>query len=225
MIMIKYLGHSALELKIAASNILIDPFISGNPFAVAKADDYSPSHIILSHAHGDHIGDTYEIAKRTGALVISNFEIANHFAAQGLNIHPMGIGGSYTFPFGKLSFTPAWHSSSFDDGSYGGMPMGIVLEIEGKRIYHAGDTALFSDMILIGAKSIDLAFLPIGDNFTMGSDDALEALRFLKPKRVVPIHYNTFDLIKQDPYEFKEKVEANTSTSCIVMQAGDSIDL
>lgn len=223
--MLKYLGHSAFEIDLGAHNILIDPFISANPFAVARADDYSPSHIILSHAHGDHIGDTYDIAKRTGALVISSFEIANHFAAQGLNIHPMGIGGAYDFPFGRLKFTPAWHSSSFDDGSYGGMPMGIVLEIEDKRIYHAGDTALFSDMMLIGEKPIDLALLPIGDNFTMGPEDAIEAVRFLKPKTVVPIHYNTFDLIKQDPYKFKEEVEANTSAGCIVMQAGDSIDL
>ncbi|HHO55742.1 MAG TPA: metal-dependent hydrolase [Trueperaceae bacterium] len=223
--MIKYLGHSAFEIDINTDNILIDPFISGNPLAIAKAEDYSPNYIILSHAHGDHVGDTQEIARRSSATVISNFEIANYFAAKGLNIHPMGIGGSFNFSFGKLSFSPAWHSSSFDDGSYGGMPMGIILEIAGKRIYHAGDTALFSDMMLIGSKEIDIAFLPIGDNFTMGPEAALEAVKMLKPKQVVPIHYNTFDLIKQDPYKFKEAVEANTDASCIVMQAGDSLDL
>ena len=207
--MIKYLGHSALELKLAASNILIDPFISGNPFAVAKAGDYSPSHIILSHAHGDHIGDTYEIAKRTGALVISNFEIANYCGEKGANVHPMHIGGAHQFPFGMVKLTPAWHGSSFPDGGYGGTPAGVLLTVGGKTIYHTGDTGLFLDMQLIGEMNpVDIFLVNIGDNFTMGVDDAVKAVEFVKPKLTIPMHYKTFEVIDVNPQEFIDKVEA-----------------
>lgn len=224
--MIKYLGHSAFEIDFNGKvNLLIDPFITGNPLSNSKATDFSPDYIVLSHAHSDHIGDTEAIAKRSGATIVSSFEIVNHFSAKGLNGHPMNPGGGYNFDFGRISFTPAWHSSSFDDGSYGGMPMGIVLEIEGKRIYHAGDTAFFSDMSLIGKKQIDVALLPIGDNFTMGPADALEAVKLLKPKIVIPIHYNTFDVIKQDPQKFKEAIEKETNSLCTVMKAGEELNL
>ena len=137
----------------------------------------------------------------------------------------MNIGGSYDFPFGRVQFTPAWHSSSFPDGTYGGMPMGVLIESEGKRIYHAGDTALFSDMTLIGQNGLDLALLPIGSNFTMGPKDALEAVKLLKPKRVVPIHYNTFPPIKQDPEAFKAAVERHTDTECIILNAGEVLPI
>ncbi len=223
--MIRYLGHSAFEIDFNGKvNLLIDPFITGNPLTTFKATDFEPDYIVLSHAHSDHIGDTEEIAKRSGATIVSSFEIVNYFAAKGLNGHPMNPGGGYDFSFGRISFTPAWHSSSFDDGSYGGMPMGIVLDIDGKRIYHAGDTALFSDMALIGRKAIDVALLPIGDNFTMGPADAVEAVKLLKPKTVVPIHYNTFDMIKQDPHIFKKSVEAQTDSICLLMDSGDKIN-
>lgn len=222
---LRYLGHSGIELTSSGFNIVIDPFLTGNPTATIKPESLSPQHIILTHAHGDHSADVEPLAKRTGAPVISNAEIVGYYDAKGLKGHPMNTGGSFTFPFGKLTFTLAWHSSSFPDGSYGGNPMGVVLELEGKRIYHAGDTALFSDMTLIGKKGIDVVLLPIGDNFTMGPDDALEAVKLINPKRVIPIHYNTFGLIKQDGAAFKKKVESETSAKCIVLNPGESTEL
>lgn len=220
-----YYGHSTFHLEAQGHSILIDPFISDNPHTELSPETFSPSHIILTHAHGDHIGDTEAIAKRSGATIISSFEIANYYSAKDLNTHGMNPGGRYTFPFGTVNFTPAWHSSSFPDGSYGGMPMGVVIESGGKRAYHAGDTALFSDMSLIGKGGLDAAFLPIGDNFTMGPEDALEAVKLLNAKYVVPIHYNTFDLIKQDPEAFKNAVAQETSSTCKVLEAGEVLSL
>jgi len=220
-----FLGHAALELSIGQTKVLIDPFLTGNPKASCSASDLNPSYIILTHAHDDHVGDTESIAKRCGAKVISSFEIVNHFAAKNIEGHAMNPGGGFGFPFGHVKFTPAWHSSSFSDGSYGGMPMGVVIEAEGKRIYHAGDTALFSDMQLIGRKALDLAFLPIGDNFTMGPEDAVEAAKLLNAKKVVPMHYNTFALIEQDPMLFKANVEQETSSIVQILHPGDTVML
>ncbi len=220
-----YIGHSAVELSGSFGSLLIDPFITGNPVASAEPEALNPSHIILTHAHGDHIGDTESIARRCGAVVVSSFEIVNYFSARGIAGHGMNPGGGHQFPFGHVKFTPAWHSSSFPDGTYGGMPMGVVLELDGLRLYHAGDTALFGDMALIGRAGLDLALLPIGDNYTMGPDDALEAVRLLKPKRLVPIHYNTFDLIRQDAAAFKRRVELETDAECLVLQPGESTTL
>jgi L-ascorbate metabolism protein UlaG (beta-lactamase superfamily) len=221
---LRYLGHSGLELKTATFNLVIDPFLTGNPTAAVNPESLSPTHIILTHAHGDHSSDVEPLAKRTLSPVISNAEIVGYYGSKGLKGHPMNTGGSFTFPFGKLTFTLAWHSSSFPDGSYGGNPMGVILELEGKRIYHLGDTALFSDLALIGKKGIDLALVPIGDNFTMGPDDALEAVKLIQPKQVIPIHYNTFDLIKQDAAAFKQAVESQTSAKCIVVNPGESVE-
>jgi L-ascorbate metabolism protein UlaG (beta-lactamase superfamily) len=222
---LRYLGHSGIELTSSSFNIVIDPFLTGNPVATIKPESLSPQHIILTHAHGDHTSDVEPVAKRTGATVISNFEIVQYYEKKGLKGHPMNTGGSFSFPFGKLTFTPAWHSSSFSDGSYGGNPMGVVLELEGQRIYHLGDTALFSDLELIGKKGIDLALVPIGDNFTMGPDDALEAVKLINPKKVIPVHYNTFGLIQQDGAAFKQKVESETSVKCSVLEPGESTEL
>jgi L-ascorbate metabolism protein UlaG (beta-lactamase superfamily) len=222
---LRYLGHSGIELTSQGFNLVIDPFLTGNPTATIKPETLSPQHIILTHAHGDHSSDVEPVAKRTGAPVISNAEIVDYYEAKGLKGHSMNTGGSFTFPFGKLTFTPAWHSSSFPDGSYGGNPMGVVLELEGKRIYHLGDTALFSDLVLIGKKGIDLALVPIGDNFTMGPEDALEAVKLIAPKQVIPIHYNTFGLIKQDGAAFKRNVESQTSAKCTVVEPGESVEI
>lgn len=222
---LRYLGHSGIELTSASFNLVIDPFLTGNPTATIKPESLSPQHIILTHAHGDHTSDVEPVARRTGAPVISNAEIVGYYDAKGLKGHPMNTGGRFSFPFGKLTFTPAWHSSSFPDGSYGGNPMGVILELEHKRIYHAGDTALFSDMALLGKKGIDVALLPIGDNFTMGPEDALEAVKLIQPKQVIPIHYNTFGLIKQDGPAFKRMVESKTSARCIVLEPGESVEL
>jgi L-ascorbate metabolism protein UlaG (beta-lactamase superfamily) len=221
---LRYLGHSGIELTSTSFNLVIDPFLTGNPTATIKPESLSPQHIILTHAHGDHTSDVEPVAKRTGALVISNVEIVQYYSSKGIKGHGMNTGGSFVFPFGKLTFTPAWHSSSFPDGSYGGNPMGVVLELEGKRIYHLGDTALFSDLALIGKESIDLALVPIGDNFTMGPDDALEAVKLINAKQVIPIHYNTFGLIQQDGAAFKQSVENETSARCIILTPGESTE-
>ena len=206
---ITFLGHSTLYIETNDHRIVIDPFIAGNPVCPLGVADLEPDFVVVTHAHGDHWGNTMEYAKR-GALVISSAEIVGYAQKQdgGVKGRGMNNGGRASFSFGAVKFTNAWHSSSFPDGSYGGLAMGVILEIEGKRIYHAGDTALFSDMKLIGAGGLDLAFVPIGDNFTMGPDDALSALELLRPKAVVPIHYNTFDLLKQDGDAFVARAEA-----------------
>ncbi|UCH24758.1 MAG: metal-dependent hydrolase [Trueperaceae bacterium] len=220
-----FLGHATFQLVIDGHEVLIDPFLSENPVAPIGPEEVNPSHIVLTHGHGDHYGDTEAIAKRCGSTVISSVEIANYVAKKGIASHPANVGGSVTLPFGRVTFTPAWHSSSLPDGSYGGMPMGVIIEAEGKRIYHAGDTSLFGDMQLIGRGGLDVALLPIGDNFTMGPDNALEAVRLLKPKLVTPIHYNTFELVNQDADAFKERVEDETESSCLLLAPGEYLEL
>lgn len=208
-ISIRYLGHSAFQIRDGAHDILIDPFLTHNPLAAAKASELEPTHIIVTHGHGDHLGDTAAIAKRTGCRVISVHEIAEHLGAKGLDTWGMGAGGGHDFDFGRVSFTLAHHSSSFDDGSYAGNPVGVVVQMGGATIYHAGDTALFLDMELIGRRfAIDVAMLPIGDNYTMGIDDAVMAVEMLKPKLTIPMHYNTFPPIAADPAELERKLSA-----------------
>ena len=182
--------------------------------------------IFVSHGHGDHVGDTVDIARRTGATVVSNFEIHNWLANQGLeNLHPQHIGGGFNFPWGRVKLTIAQHGSALPDGSYGGNPCGFLFYVEDKKIYHACDTGLFYDMKLIGEEGIDLAILPIGDNFTMGPDDALRAVKLIDPLVVIPIHYNTFDLIKQDPEAFAKEVTAETSSRSVVLNPGETFTL
>ncbi|GBD40392.1 hypothetical protein HRbin38_00248 [bacterium HR38] len=206
MLEIRYLGHSAVWLSDGKTKVVIDPFLTGNPVAPVGVGEVQADLILVTHAHGDHFGDAVALSKK-GGTVVSTFEIATYAEKHGAKAVPMNIGGTYRFPGGWLKWFPAWHSSSFPDGTYGGMPMGVVVELGGKRIYHAGDTALFSDMRLIGELGLDLAFLPIGDHFTMGPEDALKALELLKPKRVVPIHYNTFPPIRQDGDAFAERTK------------------
>lgn len=216
-----YHGHATWGLETRGTTILIDPFFTGNPLATRAAGDVSANFIILTHAHGDHYGDTVAIAKRTGATLISNFEIVSYCQKQGVaNAHPLHLGGGYTFPFGRVKLTVAHHGSSFPDGTYGGNPAGVVMEIEGKRLYNAGDTALFSDMSLIGEGGLDVALLPIGDNFTMGPDDASIAAKFLRSRTVIPQHYNTWPVIAQDPEAFKRRVEESTSSKVVVLKPG-----
>ncbi|MFJ8262445.1 metal-dependent hydrolase [Rummeliibacillus sp. NPDC094406] len=220
---ISYHGHSIVKVETDGYTILFDPFITGNSLTDLKVDEQKPDVILLTHGHNDHVGDTVEIAKQSGALVVAPNELAVYLSWQGIETHPMHIGGAHQFDFGKVKLTQAFHGSSYitDDQQiiYTGMPSGILLFVEGKTIYHAGDTALFSDMKLIGENHpIDVAFLPIGDNFTMGLEDANRAAQFLKPKEIVPIHYNTFPAIEQDPQEFAEMV---STTSVRVMNPGD----
>jgi len=218
-------GHSFLQVTNNKYSILIDPFISGNPLATTKAGDLKVDYIILTHGHGDHVGDAIEIAKKNSSTVIATFEIVQYAGKRGVTGHPMNIGGAKDFPFGKVKLTIAHHSSSFPDGSYAGDPTGVLLTIDGITIYHAGDTGLFYDMKLIGEMNkIDYAFLPIGDDFTMGIDDAVKAAEFLNAKVTVPMHYNTFDLIKADPEEFKRKVES-LGKQCTVIPPGSFIEI
>lgn len=225
-ITVTWYGHACVGLEIGTHRLLADPFLTGNPMAAASAGEVNPTAILVSHGHGDHLGDALQIARRTGALVVSNFEICSWFQSQGYtNVHSQHIGGGFLHPFGYLKLTIAHHGSALPDGLYGGSPCGFLLEAEQKRIYLAGDTGLFYDMKLIGEDGLDLAMLPIGDNYTMGPDDALRAVRLLQPLRVVPIHYNTFDVIRQDPLAWAERVRAETSTEAIVLQPGASLPL
>ncbi len=217
-----YHGHACFGISVDDTRLLIDPFLTGNEMADVSAKEVEADYILVSHGHGDHMGDTVEIAKRTGAMTISNFEIQNWLLAQGVEkAHPLHIGGGYDFPFGRVKLTIAHHGSALPDGSYGGNPAGFLLTLGGKKIYHACDTGLFYDMKLIGEEGLDVAILPIGDNFTMGPDDALRAVKLLEPKVVIPIHYNTFDVIQQDPRAFADRVEAETAAKCVVLKPGD----
>jgi L-ascorbate metabolism protein UlaG (beta-lactamase superfamily) len=225
-IQVTWYSHACFLIEADQKKLLIDPFISGNPLSPVKADEVEPDYILVSHGHGDHLGDTVNIAKRTGATVISNFEIQNWIANQGIEkVHPLHIGGGFDFPWGRVKLTIAHHGSALPDGAYGGNPCGFLLYIQDKKIYHACDTGLFYDMKLIGEEGIDLAILPIGDNFTMGPDDALRAVKLIAPKQVVPIHYDTFDVIKQDPHAWAIRVEKETSAKVKVMKPGESLKL
>jgi len=223
---ITWYGHACFLIETDKAKLLVDPFLSGNPLSPVQADEVETDYILVSHGHGDHLGDTLEIAKRTGATVISNFEIHNWIVNQGIEkVHPQHIGGGFDYPWGRVKLTIAQHGSSLPDGSYGGNPCGFLFYIQGKKIYHACDTGLFFDMKLIGEEGIDLAILPIGDNFTMGPDDALRAVKLIEPEQVVPVHYDTFDVIKQDPYSWAARVEKETSAKVTVMKPGDFLEL
>ncbi|WP_042345361.1 metal-dependent hydrolase [Bacillus massiliigorillae] len=224
---VSFHGHSVVKVETGDKTILFDPFITGNSETDLRVSDVKPDVIILTHGHDDHVGDTITLAKEHNSLVIANFEIATILGWQGVeNTHGMSIGGAHDFDFGRVKLTPAFHGSGMTiDGQmvYGGQPAGILLTIEGKTIYHVGDTALYSDMKLIGQRHpIDLAFVPIGDNFTMGPEDAALAVEFLNPKQVVPIHYNTFPVIGQDPQKFIELLPKGVG---LVLQPGEAIDL
>lgn len=223
---IKYHGHAFVQIDTGKYNIVIDPFITGNPNCKIKLSDLKCDYIVPTHGHGDNFGDTLEIAKlNENATILGIYEIATYCGNKGFKAHPMNIGGGFNFPFGRLKLTIAHHSSSFPDGTYAGDAYGCLFSIDGKNIYHAGDTGIFYDMKLIGEMyKIDIAFLPIGDDFTMGVDDAVKAVEFIKPGMVVPIHYNTFDIIKSDANDFKRKVES-IGRKCIVMNSGDEFEI
>jgi L-ascorbate metabolism protein UlaG (beta-lactamase superfamily) len=223
---ITWYSHACFLIETQQTRLLTDPFLTDNPLAAGKADEIQADYILVSHGHGDHLGDTVSIANRTGATVISNFEIQSWLANQGVeNTHPQHIGGGFDYPWGRVKLTIAQHGSALPDGSYGGNPCGFLFYIEGKKIYHACDTGLFYDMKLIGEEGIDLAILPIGDNFTMGPEDALRAVKLIEPAQVIPIHYDTFDVIKQDPQTWAEQVQKETAAKATVMNPGESLEL
>ncbi|MBB02423.1 MAG: metal-dependent hydrolase [Planctomyces sp.] len=207
----------------AGKTLLFDPFFTGNPVASVAADAVNPDVILLTHGHGDHVGDVVEIAKRTGALVISNFEIEAWLQKQGVeNTHSMHIGGAHKFDFGTVKLTQAFHGSMLPDGSNGGNPAGIVVRLEDGVIYHAGDTGLFSDMQLIAEESLDVAILPIGDNYTMGPEDSIRATQFLSVPNVIPCHFNTWPLIEQDADGWAKLIRENTEAEPVVLKPGEA---
>lgn len=223
---IKYLGHAGFYVETGAFKALIDPFLSGNPQAKASVDSFKDiTHIFVTHGHGDHLGDTVEIAKKNNATVITNFEISLYLGEQDITTHPMHIGGRYKFDFGIVKMTPALHGSGIQTPQgviYGGNPCGFVIELGGKKIYHAGDTGLTMDLKLLKSENIDLAILPIGGNFTMDIEDATRAVDFINPKKVVPIHYDTFPVIEASPEEFKSKV---VNSEVIILKPNDEYSI
>ena len=224
---VSYHGHSVVKIETNTATILIDPFITGNSMTDLQADDVKADVILLTHGHNDHVGDTVALAKANDALVVAPFELATYLGWKGVNTHPMHIGGAHEFDFGTVKLTQAFHGSAYTDEEnqqiiYTGMPSGILFTAEGKTIYHAGDTALYSDMKLIAKHNVDLAFLPIGDNFTMGPEDALIAAEWIGAKKVVPVHYNTFPVIEQDAAAFVKKVSPGEG---IVLNAGEELEL
>jgi L-ascorbate metabolism protein UlaG (beta-lactamase superfamily) len=221
-----WLGHGTWSILTADTTILLDPFLDESPTAPVKSDQAVADYILVSHGHGDHVSDAAKIARRTGATVISNFEICNWLGAQGVEktvAHNLGGGSQHAF--GRVKLTLAHHSSSLPDGANGGNPSGFLLTLADGTIYFACDTALFYDMKLIGAAGIDLAVLPIGDLFTMGPDDAIEAIKLVSPRRVVPSHYGTWPPIVQDAQAWAQRVRAETKAEPCVVAPGGKIVL
>ncbi len=213
---ITYLSHSCFLIETSSHTLIIDPFLTDNPLAQVKAADIRCDFVLVTHGHFDHVGDAADIAKRNDATIISSYEVADWLSRQsGAKAHPMGLGGGYNFPFGRVKLTAAFHSAGYPPETekggfvYLGVAAGMLIQADGKTLYHAGDTALTLEMQLLGQRNkIDVAMLPIGDNFTMGPEDAVAAAEFLKPGLTLPMHYNTFGYIKQDPAAFVAALEA-----------------
>ena len=222
-----WLGHATWQVKTGQYTLLIDPFLDDNPAATVKSQDVAADFILCSHGHFDHVADAAKIANRTGGTIVSNYEICEWFAKQGVkNTLGMNLGGSAHLPFGSVKLTIAFHSSQLPDGAYGGNPGGFLISItKGPKMYFACDTALFGDMKLIGTAGIDVAVLPIGDLFTMGLEDSVEATKLLSPKRVVPSHFNTWPPISQDPQAWAKLIRAGTAAEPVVLKPGEGLSL
>lgn len=224
---ITFLGHASLSIRTNNKTLLVDPFITGNAMASEKIDinKLNPDYILVTHAHQDHTLDVEQIAKNSDSLIVSNFEIATYYGNMGLKTHPMNHGGNWNFDFGSLKYVNAIHTSSFADGTYGGQPGGFILASGGKKVYIAGDTALTMDMKLIPMTvKLDLAILPIGDNFTMGMDDAVQAAKFVECNTVLGYHYDTFGYIEIDHDKAREKFK-KAGIKLHLLEIGESMDI
>jgi L-ascorbate metabolism protein UlaG (beta-lactamase superfamily) len=220
---IRFLGHAAVELSDGATNVLVDPFLSGNPKAAVEASELNPTHIFLTHGHGDHYGDIEDIAKRTGAMCVAIVEIANELQEKGIaNVADPNIGGTVEFDGGWVRLVPAWHTSTTPGGTVT-IPAGLVINLGGKTVYHVGDTGLFTDLQLVKARDhIDVALVPIGGHYTMDRHDAVTAAGWIGADTVIPIHYNTFPPIETDDQAFKSDVESKTSSKVVILQPGET---
>ena len=223
---LRYLGHSAVALSDGDAHVLVDPFLTGNPKAAASADEVDPTHILLTHGHQDHYGDTVDIAKRTGAPVVAIVELANEIAGELGEDHQVfdpNIGGTVKFDWGWVKLVPAWHTAVTPDGTPH-TPAGLLVHIGGHLIYHLGDTCLFSDLSLIARRGdrVDVALVPIGGHYTMDRFDAVTACEFINPSEVIPCHYDTFPPIETDAQAFKAEAEAASSSTVRVMAPGET---
>ncbi len=219
-----YLGHSAFYLEGKGLKALIDPFLTDNPWKIASPSEFKDlDYIFVTHGHGDHLGDAVEIAKQTGAVIVAPFEVGLYCASKGVSTHNMHIGGSFDFPFGRVKLVPASHGSAIVEGNqviYGGNPCGFLIEVEGKVVYHAGDTGLIADMELLGRfEKVNVALLPIGGNFTMDTKDAAIAAELIKPEVAIPMHYKTWPIIDKDPEEFK-RLAQERGINVVVVEPG-----
>jgi L-ascorbate metabolism protein UlaG (beta-lactamase superfamily) len=223
---IRFLGHAAVELTAGDTVVLVDPFISGNPVATVEASELNPTHIFLTHGHGDHYGDIEDIAKRTGAHCVAIVEIANELQEKGIeNVADPNIGGTVEFDGGWVRLVPAWHTSTTPGGTVT-IPAGLVINLGGKTVYHVGDTGLFSDLQLVKARDhIDVALVPIGGHYTMDRHDAVTAADWIGADTVIPVHYNTFPPIETDDQAFKSDVESKTSSKVVILQPGETHSL
>ncbi|MGI6361379.1 MAG: metal-dependent hydrolase [Bacillota bacterium] len=223
---IVYEGHACFSL-IGSKNVLIDPFIEGNPLVTKTWQDFSPDYILLTHGHGDHLGNALEIADKSGSVVVAQVDLINQLPLQGIETVAFNLGGLVDLGDLKIKMMPAWHGSTYVDNKgchYGGIACGYLVLMDDLCIYHAGDTGLFGDMkAIIAPHNLDVALLPIGDFYTMGPDDAKVAAAWLGAKTVIPMHYDTFPNIKQDPYKFKKLIETQTDSKCQVLKVGEEI--
>ena len=221
---IRFLGQSCFEITAGGTTVVTDPFLTGNPLAAAKADELNPDVIALSHGHGDHLGDTVDIAKRTGATVVAIVELAAELSESGVeNVLDPNYGGTVGFDWGWIKLVPAWHTAVSPNGT-AHMPAGLLIHIGDHLIYHLGDTGLFGDMQLIARRGdrVDVALVPIGGHYTMDRFDAVTAVELISPFQVIPCHYNTFPLVEADAQAFKQDVQNAGFSEVIVLDPGQS---
>ncbi|MBO0769503.1 MAG: metal-dependent hydrolase [Solirubrobacterales bacterium] len=222
---VRYLGHSAVAIADGDTTVLVDPFLTGNPKAAISAADVHATAILLTHGHGDHYGDVVDIAKRTGASVQAITEIADELTGEGLNAIDTNLGGTAKYDWGWVKLVPAWHTSTTPKGQVS-TPAGLLINFKGSVIYHVGDTALFSDLSLVGKRNpIDLALVPIGGHYTMDRVDAVDAVELIGAKTVIPIHYNTFPPIETDAQQFKSDAESATRSEVVILDPGQAYNL